>query len=385
MRRIRVSHIITRLIVGGAQENTILTCAGLNKNRFDVTLISGPQTGPEGELHSEARNAGIDPTIESTMVREVHPVKDAICLARLTNTLRSLKPDVVHTHSSKAGVLGRAAARMAGVPVIIHTVHGWGFHERTSAPARAIYVGLERQLARLTHSMVVVTNRDRDKGLAVGIGRPEQYRIIRSGVDLREFSRRAGDPARTRRELRIPESAPVVGTVGRLSPQKDPLTFIRMAARVVSLMPNTHFVMVGDGPLRQEVERLVQEHGLDGRVHLTGIRRDVPALLQMFDVFVLASLWEGLPRVIPQAMAASVPVVASEADGIAEIIRSGENGFMVRPGDDAALAERVVALMNDSPLAKRIVAAAHVTSAEYDVALMVQQLDALYTETMSSR
>lgn len=383
MRRIRVSHIITRLIVGGAQENTILTCVGLNKDRFDVTLISGPQTGPEGELHSEARKAGIEPIIESSLVREVHPVKDAICLVRLTKMLRSLGPDVVHTHSSKAGALGRAAAGMAGVPVIVHTVHGWGFHDRTSAAARAMYVGLERGLARMTHAMVVVTNRDREKGLAAGIGRPEQYRTIRSGVDLRALSRRADDRSRTRRELGIPTSARVVGTIGRLSPQKDPLTFVRMASRVAHLAPDSHFVMVGDGPLRPDVVQLVKDRGLERRVHLTGIRRDIAALLQTFDVFVLASLWEGLPRVIPQAMAASVPVVASNADGIAEIIRSDENGFLVRPGDDQALSLRVLALLNDSEMTQRLVAAAHVTAAEYDVALMVQHLDALYIEMMS--
>jgi glycosyltransferase involved in cell wall biosynthesis len=385
MTRARVTHIITRLIVGGAQENTVLTCAHLDRSRYDVSLICGPQTGPEGELHSEARRLGIDPIVEPSLVREINPVQDLLSVARLTAHLQRIKPEVVHTHSSKAGVVGRIAARAAGVPVIIHTVHGWGFHDRTPPPARICYVRLERWLAAHTDALVVVADRDREKGLDERIGTLAQYRTIRSGVNVAAFRQRPVDPWRLRRELGIPESARIVGTVGRLSRQKNPLGFVEAATYVRGSGLDVHFVMVGDGPLRDDVLELAKANGLEGRLHLTGIRRDVAAILHSFDVFVLSSLWEGLPRVVPQAMAAGVPVVAWGADGIAEIISSGVNGYCVDVGDTEQLGVRIVEVLKNADLAGRLVEAAGNTVLEYDVSLMVEQLDALYCELMSRR
>ena len=382
MRRLGVCHIITRLIVGGAQENTLLTCARLDRDRYDVTLISGPQTGPEGELHTDALRFGLEPIVEPTLVREVNPPKDAACLVRLVWHLRHIRPDIVHTHSSKAGVLGRLAARIAQVPMIVHTVHGWGFHDRSPAPARTLYVQLERWLAKRTNTIIVVTDRDRETGLREKIGVQEQYRIVRSGFDLQVFRRPSIDPCKIRLDLGIPESAKIVGTVGRLSPQKNPLSFLRIAARVLQAGHDAHFVMVGDGPLCAKVISLAEQLGLTRRLHLTGIRRDVPALLNAFDIFLLTSLWEGLPKVIPQAMAAGVPVVASGADGITEIVRNGQNGLTAPPGNDEALSAHVLELLANPQLASSLAEAAGEGVAEYDLQTMIDQLDELYSHLM---
>ena len=244
----------------------------------------------------------------------------------------------MHTHSSKAGILGRLAARMARVPVVVHTVHGWGFHERQRPLVRHAYVSLERWCAGFTDALITVTPRDAERGLSLGIGREDLYTTIRSGIDVARF----GSPERSREavrtELGLAADAPVVVSVMRLSPQKAPLDLLEATALLVREVPAARIVIVGDGPLRQDVEARSRALGLDDRVTLTGLRQDVPELLAAADVLALCSLWEGLARVIPQAMAAGLPVVATAIDGSAEAVTDGETGILVPPDDPATLA-----------------------------------------------
>ncbi|RLC78504.1 MAG: glycosyltransferase family 1 protein, partial [Chloroflexi bacterium] len=300
-------HIITRLIVGGAQENTMLTAVLLDPSRCAVDVVSGPQTGSEGSLIEEFRTRDIPLTIEPALVREINPLKDLLALFRLTRFIRRGRYTIVHTHSSKAGILGRWAAYLAGTPIIVHTVHGWGHHDRQSPLVRRSYILLERVTQRITDKLIVVSPRNIEKGLADGIGTPEKYITIRSGIELDRFRRPSRSREDVRAELGIPVDSAVVGTVTRLSPQKAPLDFLDAAAHVAAQQPNVHFVIVGDGPLRADVEAQVVTLKLTERIHLTGLRRDVPDLLHSFDIFALSSLWEGLPRVLPQAMAAGLP------------------------------------------------------------------------------
>ena len=308
-RPLRVLHIITRMIVGGAQENTMLSCALADRTRFSSELLTGPQTGPEGDLHGESRARGVTLRIEPSLVRELHPWKDLVALVRLVRVFRRGDWDVVHTHSSKAGILGRLAARIAGIPVVVHTVHGWGFHPRQSAAIRHFYVMLERACARWCARLIVVGGADREAGLALGIGRPEQYVLVRSGIEIEVYRDVSVTPAEVRRRFGIPADAFVIGCVGRLSAQKAPLDLVAAFAKVAAEVGSAHLLLVGDGPLRGEVEAAVRKAGLTGRVHLAGLRRDVPELLRAFDVFALASHWEGLPRVFSQAMAAGLPMI----------------------------------------------------------------------------
>ncbi len=378
MTRIPVLHIITRLIVGGAQENTMLTAALLDPDRYAVDIVSGPQTGSEGSLIEEVRAHGIPLTIEPALVREVNPLKDLQALFRLTGFIRRGRYTIVHTHSSKAGILGRWAARLAGTPVIVHTVHGWGHHERQHPLVRRFYILLERATARITDKLIVVSPRNTEKGLADGIGTPEKYITIRSGIELDRFLKPTRPREAVREELGIPPDVPVVGTVTRLSPQKAPLDFVDAAAHVAARRPDVHFVIVGDGPLRAEMEAAIAVRSLTDRVHLTGLRRDVPDLMHSFDVFALTSLWEGLPRVLPQAMTTGLPIVATAVDGNAEAVTDGVNGFLTPPGDPQAMAAALLRLLEDSVLARRMGEAGRRKAGEFSAHRMVSDIAALY-------
>ena len=232
---------------------------------------------------------------------------DAIALLSLVRVFRRGQYDVVHTHSSKAGILARLAARIASVPVVVHTVHGWGFNDRQRPLVRNAYVSLERWCARFTDALITVTPRDAERGLSIGIGQPGLYTTIRSGIDIVRFGASRQRREAVRAELGLAKGDRVVISVMRLTPQKAPLDLIDAVARLVRDVPDARVVIVGDGPLRNAVETRRRELGLGERLILTGIRRDVPELLSAADVLALSSLWEGLPRVIPQAMAPAYP------------------------------------------------------------------------------
>jgi glycosyltransferase involved in cell wall biosynthesis len=378
MTQTPVLHIITRLIVGGAQENTMLTADLLDPERWDVDVVSGPQTGPEGSLIEEVRERGVPLTIEPNLVREVNPLKDLLALLALYRHIRRGRYAVVHTHSGKAGMLGRWAAWLARTPVIIHTVHGWSHHERQHPLARRFFILLEQITAPITDKLIVVSPLNTEKGLRDNIATPEKYITIRSGIDLEHFRQPERPPKAVRAELGIPQDAPVVGTVTRLSAQKAPLDFVTAAAGVAEQRPDVHFVVVGDGPLRAEVEAEIAAQGLSERVHLTGLRRDVPDLMHSFDLFALSSLWEGLPRVLPQAMAAGLPIVATAVDGNAEAVTDGVNGFLTSPGNPQAFAEALLDLLADPELAARMGQAGLHRVEEFSARKMVSDIEALY-------
>jgi glycosyltransferase involved in cell wall biosynthesis len=378
MAQVRVLQMITRLIVGGAQETVILIANMLDKSRWTVHVLSGPQTGSEGSLIENARERGVPLTIEPLLVREVNPVKDLLAFIHLTRFISRGRYTIVHTNSSKAGVLGRWAAYLAGVPIIVHTVHGWGHHERQHPLVCWYYILLERATQRITDRLIVVSPRNTEKGLADGIAAPEKYVTIRSGIELERFRQPARSREVVRAELGIPLDALVIGTVTRLSSQKAPLDFVAAAAQVATQRPGTHFVIVGDGPQRADVEAQVAALGLTECVHLTGLRGDVPDLMHSFDVFALTSLWEGLPRVLPQAMAAGLPIVATAVDGNAEAVMDGANGFLTPPGDAHAMATALLRLLEGPALARRMGEAGQARAEEFSAHKMVNDIAALY-------
>lgn len=380
---ISVLHPITRLIVGGAQENTMYTAALLDPARYRVAVLSGPQTGPEGSLIEEVRARGVSLTILPTLLRQISPLNDLRALIALTRLMRRERFTIVHTHSSKAGILGRIAAKLAGVPRIVHTVHGWSFHEHMSPAVRWTYILLERFTARFTDALIVVARPDIEKGLRAGIGKPEQYHLIRSAIPLDEFDPATVDRAAARHALGLPLDAPVLGNVGRFSAQKNPLDWVRVAGQVARQVPGCRFLLVGDGPLRADVEAALAAEGLADRTVLTGLRRDVPQLLAAMDAFLLTSLWEGLPRVIPQALAMRIPVVANRADGVAEAIVHGETGFLCDPGNLEQAAAYCVQLLTQPGLRDEVGARGREFALrEFDVRQMVAQIAALYEELL---
>lgn len=380
-----VLHVITRLIVGGAQENTMLTAALLDPARYAAHILSGPQTGSEGSLIEQVRARGIPLTIEPMLVRQINPLKDLLALTRLTRFIKRGRYTIVHTHSSKAGVLGRWAAYLAGAPIILHTVHGWAHHDRQHPLARRFYILLEQITAPITHKLIVVSPLNIEKGLAGGIGAPEKYITIRSGIEMDRFRQPTRSRETVRAKLDIPQNAPVVGTVTRLSPQKAPLDFVASAAQVLERLPNVHFVIVGDGPLRAEVETEIVAHNLAKRIRLTGLRRDVPDLMHSFDIFALTSLWEGLPRVLPQAMAAGLPIVATAVDGNAEAVTDGVNGLLTPPGNPQAMAAALLRLLDDPSLRRRMGEAGRTRADQFSARKMVNDIAALYETLLAEQ
>jgi len=381
---IQVLHPITRLIVGGAQENTMYTAALLDKQRFHVELLSGPQTGSEGSLIEEVKQRGIPLTIFPDLLRQISPLHDLRALWNMKRFIQSGNYTIVHTHSSKAGILGRLAARLSKTPLIVHTVHGWSFHDYMSPMTRWIYILLERWIAHFSDALVVVTERDIEKGLQAGIGRREQYRRIRSAIPLDEFDPRLVDRQAVRQELNLPADEVVIGNVGRFSTQKNPLDWVRVAGLVGQAYPQVRFLLVGDGPMRTQVEQALQKAGIAERTALTGLRRDVPRMLAAMDIFLLTSLWEGLPRVIPQAMAMGLPVVANRADGVSEAIQDGSNGYLCSPGEIEQMAERCVELARH-PLKRQEMGCRGQAYAlqEFDLRKMITSLEALYDELLA--
>jgi len=363
----------------------MLVADGLDETEWAVEVVSGPQTGPEGSLIESIRGRDIPLTIEPSLVREINPLKDLVALVRLTRFIRQGRYALVHTNSSKAGILGRWAARWAGVPIIVHTVHGWGHHERQHRLVRAIYIGLERLTLHITDRLIAVSRLDVEKGLQAGIGRREDYVVIRSGIELDHFGHPRVAPEETRAQLGIPLGAPVVGSVTRLSPQKAPLDFVRAASLVLQDIPDAWFVIVGDGPLRWDVETLAASLGLSDRLILTGLRRDIPELMAALDLFCLTSLWEGLPRVLPQAMATGLPIVATAADGNAEAVLDGVNGLLVPPADPRAVAQAIITLLRDRDSAAQMGAAGWARAAEFSAHKMVADIADLYRSLLCEK
>src|SRR5262245_36436750 len=351
-RRVRVLHVITRLILGGAQENTLYTVIGQQRNpRYRVTLLAGVDDGPEGDLHERARAAGVDLVLQPSLVREIRPATDVRAFVELYRFLRRGGYDIVHTHSSKAGILGRLAARWAGVPIVVHTLHSLVFHEYQAAWKNELYIGLKKLCAPLTDALISVNDKTTQGALAAGIGRPEQYLTIHSGMELHPFLdvARSLPVGEAKRRLGIPEDAPVVGKIARLFPLKGHEQFFDAAAHVARAQPRAWFLLVGNGSLRGELEQRARALGIAERTRFAGLvpPEQVPAHIQAMDVVVHASLREGIARVIPQAGATGKPVVAFAMDGAPEVIRDGVSGYLVPPRDGAAMAERSLALLRE--------------------------------------
>jgi len=380
--RIRVTHILTKPELGGAQANTLYTVRNLDRRQFAPALITSP-LGPLAAEMAALEDAQV--TFVPELVRAIRPLTDWEALERLVAILRRSRPEIVHTHSSKAGLLGRVAARRAGVPVVIHSVHGFPFHDRMAPARRAVFRALERGAARLTDQFICVARSDIRKGVAAGIFTEDKVQLIRSGISLGAFQRAAGLGAAVRHELGIPAAAPLVAMVACLKPQKDPVTFLKMAARVLAQVPEAWFLLVGDGELRAQVEAARQELGLGERLQVPGWRRDIPAVMDALDVLVLTSLHEGLPRVVPEAMAGGRPVVATAVDGTPEAIAEDETGYLVAPGDPDGLARRVTWLLRNPREGKRLGEAARRRVTEFDIDDMVRRQERLYISLMAQQ
>ena len=376
---VKVAHLITRLDFGGAQANTLYTVARLDRARFDALIVAGPG----GILDSRGEPGRL--LHASLLRREISPVGDLAALLQLRAVLAGLNPVIVHTHSSKAGILGRLAAALAKSPVVVHTFHGFGFHPLQNPLKRGFFVLLEKVCARFSDALIFVSRANMETARAAGIGDPAKYRLIRSGVKLAGYPAKI-DRAAVRARLGLAPDDVVTLSIGNAKPQKNPGHFLEAAARIAARRPGARFVFVGGGEELPALRAEAAARGLEKTCLFPGWREDTPELLAASDIFALTSLWEGLPRSLVEALKTGLPAVCYRTDGVADLLKDGVNGFCVPQGDLDAFCSSLESLVADTALRARLAAgAAAADLAEFDIDFMVRQQEELYTELLRQK
>jgi glycosyltransferase involved in cell wall biosynthesis len=372
--------IITGLAAGGATNVVLDIARHLNDDPgFDIDLLTGPPPPGRTDVTDIAYALGIKTRVIPSLINHLDPATNLRAVAEIRKIIVAGRYDVIHTHSSVAGVVGRLAALAARSRVILHHVHGWPPYHTMSAKARMLYLTLERICANFTTRIITVSKHDIQKGLAYRISRREKFSLIYNGIDLDKF-RQAADYYPIREQLRLDPHCKLVGMVGRLDQQKNPLDFIRAAAVVVKSDPDVQFLMIGDGILREECEGLIGELHLGKKVHLLGYRSDVATIMPMLTIVAMTSLWEGLPLVFLEAMCAGKPIVAYDVDGASDVIMDGETGFLIPPHQPEKMAERLLYLLQNDSQRDEMGHLAQQRSADFSVQRMVSQVESLYRE-----
>lgn len=394
VKKEKVMHVITRFDKGGSAENTYLTVRGLDKERYDVVLVTGPSRESQMSNHevraveanlSALESSGVHRIVIPELVRDPAPLSDCRALMRLCGLFRKERPVIVHTHTSKAGILGRWAAFFAGVPIIVHTPHGHVFWSYFGKVKTAVFILLERWSARITTRIVALTHREMIDHVRFRIAPEEKFTVIHSGVDLNRFSGAAGDISKVRQEMNLPEDAFVVGTTGRLTAVKGHIHLLRAAAGILKQRKDIIFLLLGDGELHDDLRNYAEREVIARNVRFLGWRSDVASALSAFDVFVFPSLNEGMGKAIVEAMAMGKPIIASNVGGIQDLVCHGENGLLVPPADSEALANAIFDLYENPDKRRRMGEAGKRISKEYGVEAMLKKIDALYQVCLAAR
>jgi len=361
-----IVHIITRLILGGAQENTLITCKGLAQRGHKVTLITGPALGPEGGLFEQTQNAGYEVIVLDAMRRAILPWHDLTTYRRLQDLLRTLSPDIVHTHSAKAGVLGRFAAyalkgtlpnKPSAAPHIVHTIHGLAFHPYQSALLNRFYIAIERAAGKRTDAFISVADTMTEKARAAGIGLDKPYTTAYSAIEQDGY--RTPPPAEQiaafRRQHGLPQDAFVFVCIARLAELKGHPYILESAKTLAKEYPHCRWLLVGDGALTDRIKSAIAAAGLSDRFSFTGLLppEQIPLALYASDALVHCSLREGLARVLPQAMLCERPVISFDIDGAKEVV-TPETGFLTEPENIGQLIAACRCLLDNPDLRRRL-------------------------------
>ena len=354
-RKMKICHVITRMIVGGAQENTLLTIKGHIEKGHEVVLVTGFSPGREGELLKNVEMPPFRIVEIPEMVRELSPLKDYQALRRLRAFFREEKFDVVHTHSSKAGIIGRIAARQAGVPVVVHTVHGQAFHAYEKPWKKLLYITAERIAAKYCDKIYAVAQAMIDQCVEAKVAPREKYMVVYSGMDTAAFVNARRD-MELRKKLGIPEKARVIATVARLFPMKGYEEMLPAAERLVKEFPDLHFLPVGDGPMYDELQKEIAARQMSDRFHFAGLvpPHKVCDYIAQADLLWHLSLHEGLPRAVVQALAVGIPAIGYKLDGTPEVVLNGETGYVTAPRDVDAVVKYSHELLSDSSLRQKM-------------------------------
>ena len=373
-KKIKLLHVITHLPIGGAQDNTLYTVELLNKDKYDISL----SCNLNGELVSRAKKVkNLKLYDVPNLRREVSIINDIRAFLYLYKLIKKENFTIIHTHSSKAGFLGRIAAMLNKTPIVIHTIHGFAFHDYMNSFKKNIFIYLEKLSAKWTHGLVTVSNLNKKKVVDLGIAPIEKLKNIYSGIDLTLFINEKND--QFRKELNLDSNHLLLGSVGRLSNQKDPITMIEAFCIVIKRFPNAHLTLVGEGELRDEILIKINQLQLNGRVHLTGNKNDPWKIYHSLDLFIMSSIYEGLGRSITEALSCGVPVVCTNVEGVPEIVRDNETGILVPPKDPDALAAGIISSLNDMDNARRMAEEGRkFVNENFDVNKMVDDIDSLY-------
>lgn len=393
MEKVKVIHVITRLDKGGSAENTLLTCLGLAE-RYELALVHGlslesRMTDREKKAveHGvqEAERKGVKVIAIPWLVRKISPVQDLLALLSLWRLMIREKPTIVHTHTSKAGILGRCAAKIAGVPIIVHSPHGHVFYGHFGHRASRFFLFVERLMALITDCMIALTKAERKDYIVSSVSDPARIATIHSGVEIDRYVKVKVNIEGKKRSLGLNPQWSVVGTVGWLLPIKGPMYLLKAMARVWQSHPETTLVYAGKGDLEEQLKAEALRMGVSDRVIFLGWRDDIPDLMQILDVFVLPSLNEGMGRVLVEAMAAGKPIVASNVGGIPDSVIEGENGLLVPAGDTKALGSSIEILIANPEKRREMGEKGRKIAKRYGSASMVQKVDELYLQLLGEK
>jgi len=381
--KINLLYVITKLELGGAQKHVLDLVRGIPKEKFNLSLF----TANSGLLVDEAGGIpGLRLYRSRFLNRNLNPLLDLFTFIELCIYIRKNKIDIVHTHSSKAGILGRIAARFSGAKIIVHTVHGWSFHNYQNKIVYWFCVLAEKICASFTDRIVVVSNWDRDLGLKYSLARKEKYSLIRYALNYADFKVR-DRRLDFRKKLGLNDSDLAVTMVACFKPQKSPLDFIRLAKLVKDEVPNTKFILAGDGVLHSRISHLIKRLNLEREIILTGWSYDIPLILAASDIFVLTSLWEGLPISVLEAFASGLPVVVTDTGGIHEVISHGQTGYLARPKDVDTIKQFASKLLKDNRLREKIGLASfeYITKEDFSLNNMVANIKNIYCDLLTSK
>ncbi len=384
--KVRICRIIARLNIGGPAIHTILLTKLLSSDRFDSTLVTGQVAPTEGDMAYLAEEKGVSPQYIPELGREIHWRNDLISLWKIYHLLHRLHPTIVHTHTAKAGMLGRLAAKLAGVPIIIHTFHGHVFHSYFSPRKTRFFLWIERTFAKFTDAIITVSPKQREEILSYQIGQPEKVHTIGLGLELQEFVNCEGFRGKLRQELNVDPATPLIGIVVRLAPVKGLTYFLEAAKQVLETHPGAEFLIAGDGELRDALERYTNTLQIHAHVHFLGFRRDLPEIYADLDLVVLSSLNEGLPVALIEAMAAGKPVVATQVGGVGDLVQHNKSGVLVPAKNSRALAAgmlRILALPAHERETMGQIGRESVYP-KYHIDTLVKNIESLYKELLIS-
>jgi glycosyltransferase involved in cell wall biosynthesis len=381
--RIKIMRIITRLNIGGPSLHVVNLNAGLDQTRYDSLLVTGMEEPHEGAMKDMAMSRGVHMEVIPEMGREIHWRKDIATIRKLLKLMRRHRPHIVHTHTAKAGLVGRIAARLAGVPVVCHTFHGHVFKGYFGPMKTKLFIHLEKLGAFLSDRIITLTEGLRDEITSLGITRASHFAVIPLGFDLSPFARQSRYHGEFRRELGLTDQERLVGAVGRLTRIKNIHLLLKAIKIIHQIDPRVHLALVGDGELRQELESYAHHLGILDAVHFTGWRRDLPAIYGDLDMVVISSDNEGTPVSLIEAMAAKCPVVATRVGGVEDLIADGQTGRLVSPGKVEELAQSIIRTFRESQQTQTMASKAQESIlSRYHLNRLLRDVDNLYHQLL---